>query len=273
MMNIREQVFGPQGYSSDLRLSDHELSVFRELVSAQWLAVIATAQPSLSDEARRLGIANYHLLAPKLDHRRLWPKSSRLLSRTAVSRIRALPFLDTLEQAFGQFSISDIYDTHQHHGEEEIYWRLVRPGCDTDVGPIHADKWFHAGFNDGRGMFSDAVQTVKIWIPLYCQPGRSGLAIAAGSHLKSWRFRIESVDGQPRPVPDDDFSACEPELIATEPGQMLVFNEGTLHRGVVNDGSETRVSAEITMVMPRHGQMAAQVRPTTPNEFQNGRNT
>lgn len=272
-MNIREQVFGPQGYSSDLHLSDHELSVFRELVSAQWLAVIAAAQPSLADEARRLGIANYHLLAPQLDHRNLWPKSSRLLSRAAIDTIRALPFMTTLENAFGPFAISDIYDTHQHHGEEEIYWRLVRPGCDTDVGPLHADKWFHAGFNDGRGMFPDDVLTVKIWIPLYCQPGRSGLAIARGSHLTPWRFRIVAVDGQPRPVPDDDFSGVEPELIATEPGHMLIFHEGTLHRGVPNQGTETRVSAEITMVMPRHDQSAAQDRPLTSNEFQNGMNT
>jgi len=250
MLGLKEQIFGAKGYSADLSLAVEELALFRSLVSEHWLATVKRYYPDLTDEASELGIENYHRLAAKVSHKALWPKANRVLPQNSVRAIKKLPFLSKLRDEFGDFSISDVYDTYQHHGQEEIYWRLVRPESEGDVGPLHADKWFHASFNMGHGMFPAGVTTVKIWIPIYCEPGKNGLAIVEGSHRKEWKFHVETIEGLPKPVSDDDLSNLGAKLLPTEPGNMLIFNENALHRGVVNKGTQTRVSAEITMVMP-----------------------
>lgn len=250
MQSLKEQVFGEKGYSSDVSLSHTELNSFREIVAKQWLDTIRQAHPDLEEDAKSLGMANYHLLADKLDHNGLWPKSNRVLPQESVDVIKSFPFIQKLKVEFGEFEISDVYDTYQHHGEEEVYWRLVRPGADSDVGPLHNDKWFHDSFNDGKGMFSPGVITVKVWLPLYCEAGKNGLSLVEGSHLKRWNYHLENVCGTLKPQPDDDLSNVGAKLISTEPGNMLLFNENTLHGGVVNQGSYTRVSVEITLVLP-----------------------
>lgn len=250
MQSIKEEVFGEKGYSSEVSLSHDELTSFRALVAEQWLDTIRHAHPELEEEAKSLGLPNYHLLADKLDHKGLWPKSSRVLPKKSVEVVKSLPFIKKLKAEFGEFEISDVYDTYQHHGEEEVYWRLVRPGAGTDVGALHNDKWFHESFNDGNGMFPPGVTTVKIWLPLYCEPGKNGLSLVEGSHLKKWNYHLENIGGTLKPLPDDDLSNVGARLIPTEPGNMLLFNENTLHGGVVNQGSYTRVSVEITLVLP-----------------------
>ena len=249
-MNLKEQVFGAKGYTADLKMSTIELEKFRNIVSRNWLQTIASVNPLLISKAKEFGIENYHLFSDLLNHKSMWPKSSRVLSKKEVQEVKSLNFFQILKNEFGNFSISDVYDTYQHHGQEEIYWRLVRPNIKSDVGSLHSDTWFHQSFNMGRGMFPPGTTTVKIWIPLYCEAGKNGLAIVEGSHLKKWKFHIETVDGLQKPVPDDDLSDLGSQLITTEAGNMLIFNENTLHGGVVNQGSKTRVSAEITMVLP-----------------------
>lgn len=249
MPALKDQIFGPQGYSTDLRLAAGELAIFRGLINDQWLATIAHAHPDLSEAAAAAGIENYHRIADRVEHKKLWPKANRVLPQHAVETVKGLPFFATLKHEFGDFEISDVYDTHQHHGHEEIYWRLVRPNVGSDVGSIHADTWFHRSFNMGHGMFAPGTATVKIWIPIYCEPGKNGLAIVKGSHTRDWSFHVETIEGLPKPVPDQDLSNVGAELVATEPGNMVIFHEKTLHGGVVNRGNGTRVSAEITMVL------------------------
>jgi ectoine hydroxylase-related dioxygenase (phytanoyl-CoA dioxygenase family) len=47
----------------------------------------------------------------------------------------------------------------------------------------------------------------------------------------------------------DDLLNLGAKLIETDAGNMLIFHENILHGGVVNQGTKTRVSAEITMVI------------------------
>jgi len=248
-MSLRNQIFGEKGYSTDYKLNQEELEALRLFVSDHWLQGIAKNNPELLNEAREIGIENYHLIADKLNHKEVWPKSSRVLTQLVVEKIKTFPFIARLKSELGEFSISDVYDTYQHHGEQEIYWRLVRPNIDSDVGPLHVDKWFHESFNDGEGMFPAGVVTVKIWIPLFCESGKNGLVIAPGSHLHKWNFHLENIDGLTKPIPDDDLSKLNTQLMYTESGNMLIFNENTLHGGAVNRGIKTRVSAEITLVL------------------------
>lgn len=249
MSNLKEQIFGEKGYAANLKLTMDELNIFRDHVNAHWLSVINTFFPALVDDAKNLGIENYHLIAEQLNHQKLWPKSNRVLPKELVFQLKNLPFMVSLKQEFGEFVISDIYDTEQHHGHEEIYWRLVRPNIESDVGPLHKDTWFHVALNSGYGMFPDNVVTVKIWIPLYCESGKNGLALSPGSHLKNFKYSVDIINGLPRPRLDEDEKKVGAKLIPTAPGDLLIFNENILHGGVVNRGDKTRVSAELTMVI------------------------
>jgi hypothetical protein len=248
-MSLMDQIFGEMGYSTGYSLNHEELKAIRLFVSDHWLQGIEKNNPELLSEAREVGIENYHLIANRLNHKEVWSKSSRVLTQAVVEKIKTFPFIAKLKNELGEFSISDVYDTYQHHGEQEIYWRLVRPNIASDVGPLHVDKWFHESFNMGKGMFPVGVRTVKIWIPLFCESGKNGLAIVPGSHLHKWNFHIEEIEGLPKPIPDDDLSKLNAQLMNTESGNMLIFNENTLHGGVVNKGNKTRVSAEITLVL------------------------
>lgn len=249
MQGLKDQVFGDLGYSADMKLTASELEVFRQHINQHWLEVIDGTHPELTKEAQAYGIANYHQISDRMDHNKLWSKRNRVLPQSSVDCIKSLPFITQLKKEFGEFSISDIYDTQQHHGKEEIYWRLVRPNRQNDVGSLHRDSWFHDSFNGGYGMFPEGTTTVKVWIPIYCEPGKSGLALVAGSHLREWNYHFETMNGAAKPILDEDPSTIDAKLIPTEPGNMLIFNENVLHGGVVNRGEKTRVSVEITMVL------------------------
>lgn len=248
-LNLRQKVHQAPGYSADVRLSPEELAVFRAEITAQWLSVIGKQHPELVPQFREAGIANYHKLSHLVKHEKLWPKENRCLPLESCKKIKALPFLQTLREELGDFRLADVFygDTHEP-GREEIYWRLVRPDAATDVGSLHADKWFHElGGQDDRAFPRGSV-TVKIWIPIFSVPGKNGLMIVPNSHLKSWRYHGEPGRGGIKPIIDEDVATIGAELIPTDPGNMLIFDEGTLHGGAVNRGGETRVSVEITMV-------------------------
>lgn len=247
---VKQKVFGDEGYSADMRLDPQDLDKLRRIINDHWLATISAAYPELAEEAARLGIENYHLISDRIDHKKLWTKTNRVLPQEAVTEIKKMPFIARLKEEFGEFEISDVYDVQQRPTSEEIYWRLVRPEVPTDVGLLHADKWFHIAVGMGPEMFPVGKVSVKVWIPIYCEPGKNGLAIVPGSHHRQWKFHVEYVDGLGKPIIDEDTSKIPAELMHTEPGNMLIFHENTLHGGVVNHGRKTRVSMEITMLMP-----------------------
>ena len=155
-----------------------------------------------------------------------------------------------LREAFGDFRISDVvYGNTLEEGREELYWRLVRPFAASDVGPLHADKWFHESFGSSDyGMFPPGTTTIKIWTAIHCEPGKSGLIVVPDSHLRTWRYRSTDKGGVMKPELDEDLGTIPRLLVPTEPGTLLIFNEGTLHGGAVNLGDTSRVSMEITMV-------------------------
>jgi hypothetical protein len=251
-LDLKSKIFGAPGYSRDVRLTPDELSVFRGEITEQWLSVIGDEYPELAPRFRELGIGNYHQLAHLLQHEKLWPKQTRCLPKESCGKIRILPFLRTLRDELGEFTISEVFygDTHEA-GREEIYWRLVRPNAAADVGTVHADKWFHEVTDVGDRAFPRGSETVKIWIPIFSQPGKNGLMIVPGSHLKKYRYHAEPGPGGMKPVIDEDIATIGAELMLTEPGNMLIFNEGILHGGAVNKGDQTRVSVEITMVFAK----------------------
>jgi hypothetical protein len=247
MNDILFEVMQSPGYSVGLSLTAEELQLFRDMIESQWLATINKEYPEYADQFKSIGVSRYHELAHLLDHNVVWNKANRCLPEADVQILKSQPFFSSLQEIFGDFKISDVvYDSTNVPGKEEIYWRLVRPNVATDVGPLHADKWFH---ELGQGGLSSSKPdfTIKVWIPIFCEPGKSGLMVVPDSHEKEWRHGSVLVKGRLKPTFED---IAEPILIETLPGDMLIFREETLHGGAVNLGEQTRVSAEITMVFP-----------------------
>ena len=242
------QVFGSPGYSSSLALSSDELSLFRELVEEHWLSIIRKEHPELENQFSKLGMRRYHEMSHLIDHDKLWHKSNRILPKNAVEVIKSMPFISLLINIFGPFDISDgVYEKTSLSDQEEIYWRLVRPNIPSDVGPVHADKWFHSIKElTVRGKDCNDRRSVKLWLPLYCDAGNSGLKIVPNSHLKDWNYKVIDCDNIPRLEFKEDVDAI---LIPTPPGNFLLFNESTLHAGAINQSNETRISVEISMVL------------------------
>jgi len=248
-LDLKRKIFETPGYSADVRLGADELEVFRSAITEQWMWVIAAQHPDLAPRFQQAGLPNYHTLSHLIDHETLWPKKNRCLPFESCQRIKTLSFLQTLKEELGDFELSDvIYDDSCEAGREEIYWRLVRPDAPSDVGSMHADKWFHSFMAADDRAFPLGSRTVKIWIPIYSVAGKNGLLIVPNSHLKEWRYHGVPGRGGMKPQIDEDVDTLGAQLMLTDPGNLLIFNEGTLHGGAVNRGGQTRVSAEITMV-------------------------
>jgi hypothetical protein len=246
---ILKEVLESPGYSTAINLQDWELKYLRDSIESQWIAVMEEAIPTESQKIRDSRMTKYHELSSLVDHNVIWNKFNRCLSQNVVQKIETLPFFAKLKDIFGDFKISDVaYDNEVIKGAKEVYWRLVRPGVQSDVGPLHADKWFHEILDFGGKIFNENTYTLKFWVPIYCEPGKNELMIVPDSHQKIWKHSMKLVDGLPKPVFEDQ---ADPILVETEPGNALIFNEDVLHGGALNMGQETRVSLEITMVFNR----------------------
>lgn len=250
-MNIKEQIFDGAGFSDEVCLNPSELSFLQQMVSAQWAGRIKELYPDMSDCFLCTGLPNYHLHANKVDHNKLWHKRFRLLPKNAVNVIKTFDFFMRLRSEFGSFSISNVVLDNKIQKEEEIYWRLVRPGVASDIGPLHADKWFHNAVNGehGYGMFPPEALTLKIWIAIYTKPNQNGLLVVPHSHKKDWKYSMVEIKGHLKPCIGENFDLPSPFLVPAEPGKLIIFNEKLLHGGAINQSNETRVSAEITIVL------------------------
>ena len=252
MNAFADQVFGSPGYSTDIRLEPDELDAFVSEVEGQWLARIESSAPDSAEHFREAGIAGYHEHAALVDHAALWPKPYRVLPVDAVARIKALGFLQRVRDALGVFRIAEmVWANRTEPGREEIYWRLVRPNAPDDVGPLHADTWFHETVADGAGQFSADEVTVKLWIALKTEAGRNGLLVVPDSHRAAVPHETVMRDGTAKPQIGTLPPGLEPVLVPAGPGTIVAFNERLIHGGAVNRGSRTRVSAEITLVFPK----------------------
>jgi len=242
---IADAVFGDAGVTTSLKMSAADLAAFRGLITDHWLTRIGELYPAETvAEFRRFGLDKYHLLADRVDHKALWPKTARLLPRHAVASIREMSFVRTLAEEFGAFGISNEEEIYP----EEIYWRIVRPGMSSDIGPVHADAWF---WELGHGNMPEDAVRVKVWIPFYCEPGMNGLKVLPGSHHQYWPYHGEMRDGFVKPQIDFDEKAVPMQLLKIDPGTLVVFHDKLLHGGALNTGTTTRVSAEFTMLVSR----------------------
>jgi hypothetical protein len=236
-VTIFNELDGARGYFVD-SLSDAELAQVRAVIGAQYLANITRLQPDLAERAREAGMTHYHTLPITFDHARAWPKAARLLDPSYVDDFSRMGFFGRVREHFGASA---------YISNGELNWRLVRPQQASDVGPVHADKWFwDAGY--GEGLMPVGFDRFKIWIAIFTEPGANGLMIKPGSHHRDWAHHFEERDGARKPVFDEDPDAIGMQLLPLGPGKLVMFHDRLLHGGVVNRGNSCRVSIELTVL-------------------------
>lgn len=235
---IKDALDGNDGFKK-IKFSSVELGVLRTLIREQWINRIREIAADQVGQFEVCPMDSYHKLVNLIDHRSAWPKLERILPQHAVDQIRQLPTFQKLAEEFGGFMISD----EENLGRENIYWRLVRPDSPSDVGPMHADQWF---WDLGHGKTPDHMHRVKVWIAIYCEPGKSGFRMVPGSHLRNWPYHGEFRDGLTKPVIDIADDQLDIQIFDSKPGDAIVFNDKLLHGGAVG-GNTSRVSLEFTM--------------------------
>jgi hypothetical protein len=235
-MPISDALMDGPGYYLGCTLSPSELAAVRRMISQHYLERIAVLAPGLVERAAAVGIENYHTLPIPFDHARSWPKETRLLPSSCLADFRRLTFHRHIEDEFGPVRIS----------HDELNWRLVRPHQPTDVGPIHLDKWFWDG---GYGHMPEGYDRFKVWIPIFSEPGANGLMVKPFSHtVQDWKHHFEMRDGITKPVLDENEADLNMLLLPLRPGELVLFHDDLLHGGVVNRGSQCRVSIELTVL-------------------------
>jgi hypothetical protein len=156
----------------------------------------------------------------------------------------AKQFLKHLEEdGFINTKNGDFVTDEENLEYENIYWRLVRKNSPSDVGPIHADRWF---WDLAGTSFPSSHTRIKVWIPLLQDDSNPSLQILPGSQKKkySYGFTIDSF-GKKKPT----FKDVEIELAMiaapVRVGEAIVFHDSLLHGGRTT--SSDRVSIEFTI--------------------------
>ena len=243
----RKLVYSYQGYSTNIFVPPLELGILRVAIKEQWLYRIQIADPSVASiiSKNNINISEYHLVSQDLNHAALWGKTTRVLSASFFDWFKKSAFFNTLKEIFGLFEISD----EENLGWPNIYWRLVRPNEASDIGPIHRDAWFWE-LNNNFPLPDFPFHRVKVWIPIYVEPGANGLLVEPFSQQRNdIRWNEEERHGINKPVLLMNDNELKPILVETIPGQAVVFNDLLLHGGAVNKGELSRVSLEFTMLL------------------------
>jgi hypothetical protein len=222
-------------------LSKEDFEIFKKIIESQYKKKLLTAYPHKADIIINSEIEDYHTLL-FVDHKTLWPKEARTFIESDISLFKNSRLFSDLQKIFGPISITNEDKTRS----EEIYWRLVRPNQNNDIGPLHADSWFWALQN---GQIDEDFRRLKIWVSIFNQSGVNGLRLITNSHKKSYGFKGEIRDGKNKPV-NDPALECDKELILvpTAPGQFILFHDDLIHGGAMG-GNKTRVSFEMTLLI------------------------
>ena len=198
-----------------------------------------------NDIKKERNLSNYHLNHSDLDHSNIRKKDKRILYKEDVLKFKRQKFFNKLKSIFGDFVISD----EQNLGYENFVWRIVRPNWKNDIGAPHRDCWFWYLIPDFPEPNFEFFR-IKVWIPIYCDYGFSGLALEPFSH-KRFDIDYDSIylDGIQKPRIKKD-QKINLKLVKSKPGEAIIFHDKLLHCGMtINEATNTRVSIEFTLLI------------------------
>jgi len=241
-MNISEKILIDGFKIIDLIKKD-EFDTLTDIVYSEFSAALDNSNvsnPLITKEQLR----TYHKFSIDINHNEFWSKQKRIITNNNLNKILKMNFIKELKNIFGDFKISN----EEGIQSEEIYWRLVRPKIESDVGPIHADKWFWEGMNRYNLIHKElAFERIKLWIPLYTELGISGLKIMPNSHIQEFDHEITYKNGRVKIDKKFDDKNLDFLILKLIDGQAVAFHDNLLHGGLVGE-NETRLSLEFTIL-------------------------
>jgi hypothetical protein len=239
--------FNSKGYFKHEGIDTNELNFIFNKINFDWKKVIETELPNFFADIDHITIKEYHIIRNKLPHKKLWQKKNRMFDQEFIDKLKSFSFYLELKELFGDFKITEkSYDGGVEQNSEEIYWRLVSPNEASDVGGLHADRWFHELHCLNSATFLNR-KTIKIWLPIVTEPGLNGLLIVPYSNQSNYLYTNKIVNNIKYPVLVSEIDEKLILLEDTSPGQYLCFGENFIHGGAINNGKYTRISIEITI--------------------------
>ena len=243
MSSLYSEICDGPGFTIIEFLSPEQLTQVRELVTDHFNKVVA-ANNSREEFVSLPSLSNYHTLRLSANHGTLWTKTNRIFPNSHFLRFLAI---SSFFQRFSELANLSITD-EDNLGYGNVYWRLVRPFQDADVGPLHRDQWFWS-LNDHHMMPTGTNTRIKLWAPLFSDLGKNGLLVEPFSHSRDdieWVGELRH--GIQKPVLLTDPSSFNLELLHIQPGQAILFHDRLIHGGALNQSDEqTRVSIELTL--------------------------
>jgi hypothetical protein len=166
-------------------------------------------------------------------------KINRIFNFDEITLFSKLESFINLLKKFNNYKIGQAVSDNIKIEIPEIYFRLVRPQKECDIGTIHADSWYHdlAQLNYPKG------KTYKIWISIISEPNKNGLIF----YPNSKNFSTDYIYSNNNFIINEAIKT-EKIMPAISPGQAIIFNDTVLHQGSINYGNFTRCSIEITFV-------------------------
>jgi hypothetical protein len=232
---------GKLGYGTTKGLSADELAHVKSILHRKVAANAAAIDPEHGKLVESTSVEQYHTIADRIEHARMFSKAGRILSDADVKAIRETSLFDTVRDIFGDYTLSD----EEGVGWEQISFRFVRPNVQQDVGFLHKDDWF---WQHNNWPVPAGKKRAKCWVGLVVDAGRNGLGLVPESHNGTFDFDAEMMGNKlafkPRFNPDD----LDIVRFPGPAGQPVFFNYHTLHVGSVNKGNLTRVSMEFTIL-------------------------
>jgi hypothetical protein len=230
-----QKIFCGNGFTYGPQLSNSEISIIREFICES----IKSGNNTNLDNFEEL--ERYHLTSLSKKIHSSLSKKKRLFNLKQYKKIRSFQLFNWLEDKFGSIEITN----EELNKNEEIYWRIVRPNSENDVGPVHADSWF---WQTGIGTVSRDKVRIKIWIQI--AGTEPGLIFYPNSHHLEFDYETKTVNGKNKPVFDINSYSIPSEFVANIIGMPLIFNDRLLHGGYISK-NDTRGSIEFTMLVDR----------------------
>lgn len=217
-----------------------------ELTSFFSEAVLAHVGKALNQELSNLD--EIFSLTSKFDlFKYLKNKESRIFDADTASEIYNMLKRSSLSDFFNEFDISD----EEALGYRNFYFRLVRENSPSDVGSLHADRWF---WDLNNQKISSHLQRTKVWIPLLQDDENPSLLLIPGSHRSVDTFKYsytEDSSGKRRPIIDLSFDSSVVCPAPIKMGEHIIFHDSLIHGG--RSTTKNRVSVEFTVLHPISG--------------------
>ena len=224
--------------------SDEEFSAIKRAITEQYkerIKELITCKEIQDHMNNEFPPALYHEIAHLIDHEKAWPKPERVLNEDFLRLFKETKYFKSLVSRYGRIEVTD----EEYLGHGNIYWRIVRPEKERDIGKLHRDSWFW-DIDKEQPLPNYKYKRIKVWIAINCEEGLNGFKLIEKSHLdEQVKWRVIEKDGRKKPVLDD-IRYERADLINTRNNTAILFDDKLIHGGALNRGKMTRVSIEFT---------------------------